>query len=315
MTTLKNPLIAVFSVVIILAGLLAYDRLSTNNLTNDHSNDPNSSAQQKVEFDNATHQILAVGDIGNCQSTNDDQVADLAKTFDGKILTLGDTVYKDGTVKEFSQCFNPSWQTLKSRIYPSPGNHDYHTQDATGYFNYFGAIAAPDTGYYAIEYGGWLLMSLNSNCQDVDCGANSAQVTWLKDQLSATSTTCQLAFFHHPRFSSGAVHGNNQDIDSIWRALVDGGVDIALAGHEHLYERFGKLNVDGQPSMAGVREFIVGTGGKSHYRFAKIQPGSEFRDNQHFGLLKISLGESTYGWEFIATGSNKIIDFGNDSCR
>lgn len=261
-----------------------------------------------------TTQILAVGDIASCSYDDDEKTAELAKSLTGKILTLGDNVYNDGTKKEFTECFDPKWGQLKNRIHPSPGNHDYRTKDASGYFEYFGDIAAPGVGYYSFEYGGWLIFSLNSNCRDVACDENSQQVKWLKEQLSTTKTTCQIAYYHHPRFSSGA-HGSTEDMSAVWNTLVVGRVDIVLNGHEHLYERFAKLDKDGNPDKNGARQFTVGTGGKTFYKFSTILPGSEVRDNQNHGLIKISLETAKYSWEFIGNNNVGVLDSGKDTCN
>lgn len=267
-------------------------------------------------------QVLALGDIASCNYDDDEQTAELAKSLTGRILTLGDNVYDRGTTKEFAECFEPGWGQLKDRISPSPGNHDYATKDATGYFEYFGDIAAQDVGYYSFEYGGWLMLSLNSNCEgisssivvvSVECDENSEQVSWIKEQLSKTKTTCQIAYYHHPRFSSG-FHGSDEIMSPIWEALVAGGTDIVLNGHDHLYERFGKLDKDGVPDKTGTRQFIVGTGGQNFYNFPKIIEGSEFRDNLNHGLIKISLDAAKYSWEFIGINDVGVIDSGNDTC-
>lgn len=262
----------------------------------------------------AVAQLAAVGDIATCDTENDLAVAALLKDFTGRILTLGDNAYPNGTPEEFNNCFNPLYGSLKSQISPAPGNHDYNTKDASGYFSYFGGRAG-ERGYYNFLYLGWEMFALNSNCSIIGCDAGGEQAVWLKNALAKSETTCQLAYYHHPRFSSGALHGSNKAVDPLWQILVNSGVDIALSGHEHFYERFARLDVNGAVTTSGgTRQFIVGTGGRSLYQFAATLPGSEWRDNQHYGLLKLSLNKADYSWQFVDT-SGAVIDSGSDTCH
>ena len=81
------------------------------------------------------------------------------------VLLLGDIQYEDGTLDRFHASFDPAWGTLKSRMRPAVGNHEYLTPGAAGYFDYFGPVAGKrDEGYYSFDLGGWHLVSLNSNC-------------------------------------------------------------------------------------------------------------------------------------------------------
>jgi hypothetical protein len=199
---------------------------------------------------------------------------------------------------------------------PAPGNHEYHVAGAAGYFGYFGAAAGQSTkGYYSYDRGGWHIVVLNSNCDEVDgCGPASAQVQWLKEDMRTHPTQCALAYMHHPRFSSGQQHGSTPALDTIWRELVVGGVDVALAAHDHLYERFASLDAEGRPSNVGIRAFTVGTGGRSHYNFGQILPGSEARDNTSYGVLKLTLRESYYDWEFVPVDGASFSDRGSGTC-
>ena len=146
--------------------------------------------------------IIAGGDIASCNSTGDEQTAALLDNIAGTVITLGDNAYESGTINNFNNCYDPSWGRQKARTYPTPGNHDYLTPGATGYFTYFGAAAGdPHKGYYSYDIGDWHIIVLNSNCVEVGgCGVKSAQVAWLQSDLAAHPTLCTLAYWHHPLF-------------------------------------------------------------------------------------------------------------------
>lgn len=255
----------------------------------------------------AAVKLLAVGDIGSCEGQADEAVAELAGRLRGEIALLGDIAYDSGTPEQFAECFDPAWSPLRDRLHPTPGNHDYQTEDAAGYFEYFGdAAGTPGEGWYTWEHGAWQLLAINSICEPVGgCGPDSPQVDWIETTLAETDASCTLAYFHHPRYSSGK-HGDAPFMEPIWQALVDGGIDLTLAGHDHTYER---LLAD------GVRSFVVGTGGRSLYEFEHPSPFSETRSNQAYGLLELTLREDGYDWRYITLGSSGFLDSGSGECR
>jgi hypothetical protein len=251
--------------------------------------------------------LLAVGDIADCGVQADEAVAELASRLPGTIALLGDAVYDDGSPPQFSECFDPAWGPMRSRIRPAVGNHEYHVDDAGGFFGYFGAAAGEaGKGWYAYDLGAWRVVVLNSNCdEEVDCGSGSEQLSWLEGELAAFEGDCLLAYWHHPRWSSGR-HGSQGFIEPFWAAVRAAGGDIVLNAHDHTYERI---------SRDGIRQFIVGTGGKSHYPFEKEPlPWTEVRDDATFGLLWLALGQGTYQWEFVGLGDTGFIDSGVGNC-
>ena len=263
--------------------------------------------------------VLAAGDIAVCGASaqGDEATAVILDAQPGTVLTLGDNAYDNGTATEFANCYDPSWGRHIGRTRPSAGNHDYNTPGATGYYAYFGAMAGdPAKGYYSFELGGWHIIALNSNCGAVSCGAGSTQEQWLRAQLAAHPTACTLAYWHHPRFSSGAVHGNNTAVQPLWQALYDYGAEVVLAGHEHLYERFAPQTATGAADAAlGIREFIVGTGGRGHYAFGAAKPNSEVRHTGTFGVLRLELGDGGYAWEFLPVAGATFTDNGSGTCH
>jgi hypothetical protein len=227
---------------------------------------------------------------------------------------MGDNVYNDGTASQFSNCYHPTWGRHKARTRPSPGNHDYHTSGASAYYAYFGANAGPSgRGYYSFDVGDWHIVSLNSN---VSMSAGSAQEQWLRQDLAASTKQCTLAYWHHPRFNSGSHHGNFTAAQPIWQALYDHNADVVLSGHEHTYERFAPQRPDGAADASrGIRQFVVGTGGIGHYDLGTRQPNSEVFNDTAFGVLKLTLGASSYSWQFIPVAEQSFTDTGSTACH
>ena len=261
--------------------------------------------------------LVGAGDIASCKEEGDELTAALLDKIDGTVFTLGDNVYPDGTSDQFRRCYEPSWGRFKARTRPAPGNHDYRTAGAAGYFAYFGAAAGdPATGWYSYDLGTWHVIVLNSNCRQVGgCGPDSKQEAWLKADLAAHPAPCAVAMWHHPRYSSGD-HGDDTDMRHLWKVLYDGGVELALSGHDHTYERFAPQDPQGRLDTArGIRQFVVGTGGKALYKFEKIERDSEVRNNQTFGVLKLTLHAHSYDWEFLPAGDGKFTDSGTGTCH
>lgn len=261
--------------------------------------------------------VLAAGDVGSCEGDGDEQTAAILDRLPGTILLLGDTVYDEASRRQYERCYEPSWGRHRGRTRPVPGNHEYEVRGARGYHDYFGPVAGErGRGWYSFDLGGWHLIALNSNCGEVGgCGPGSEQERWLRDDLAAHPARCTLAYWHHPRFSSGSKHGSSQAVDGLWDALVEGGADVVLSGHEHSYERFAPLDGDGRVDRAaGVRQFVAGTGGRSHYRFGDPIPGSEARTSGTFGVLRLTLAPEGYTWRFETVGGQPG-DAGSGECR
>jgi acid phosphatase type 7 len=263
--------------------------------------------------------LVGAGDIAKCLSDPDNDTAELLDAIPGTVFTAGDNVYPSGTAWRFAFCYGPTWGRHKDRTRPAPGNHEYlATEDATGYFEYFGPAAGPPSrGYYSYDKGGWHVVALDSNCEQVrgGCGASSPMVGWLERDLAAHRSKCTLAYFHHPLFSSGE-HGNQPQVRPIWEALYAANADVVVSGHDHSYERFAPQRPDGtRDEGRGIREFVVGTGGGEHYSFAAIEPNSQVRNATTFGVLKITLDPRSYAWEFVPVEGESFTDSGEDRCH
>lgn len=258
--------------------------------------------------------LVGAGDIAVCGDNNDEATAKLLDNITGTVFTTGDNAYDDGTHREFARCYHPTWGRHKARTRPVAGNHDYETPDAAGYFDYFGAAAGdPTKGYYSYDLGVWHIVALNSN---VSMRAGSPQDQWLTADLAASTRTCTVALWHHPRFSSGSRHGNDARSQAVWEALSNAGAELILVGHEHNYERFAPQTATGVADSArGVRQIVVGTGGRGFYPFGTPLPTSEVRNNDTFGVLKLTLSDGSYAWEFVPVAGKTFSDSGSGTCH
>jgi len=262
--------------------------------------------------------LVGAGDIADCKDLSGaEATAKLLEKIPGAVMAVGDLAYPDGSKENF-QCYDKTWGRVKSRTRPSPGNHEFHSAGATPYFDYFGSAAGdPKLGYYSYELGSWHIIVLNSECTDVGgCETGSPQEKWLRADLAAHPVACTLAYWHKPLFSSGNAHGNDLTVKPLWQALYDANADVIIGGHDHDYERFAPQNPEGAADpKRGIREFVVGTGGKNHRPFGEVKANSEVRDFTAFGVLKLSLRPAGYDWEFIPEAGKGFTDSGSGSCH
>jgi hypothetical protein len=266
--------------------------------------------------------LVGAGDVAACNSSGDEATARLldgvvAADPGAKVFTTGDNVYPAGTASEFANCYDPTWGRFKDRTYPAPGNHEYETSGAAGYFDYFGARAGQrGKGYYSYDVGAWHVVVLNSNCSAVGgCGTGSPQEQWLRADLAASAQRCTVAMFHHPRFSSSQ-YGEDRGMVPFWSALYDHGAELVLNGHAHHYERFAPQRPDGTRDTAfGIREFVVGTGGKTAYPFYTTSPNSEVRNTGTAGVLKLTLRSDGFDWALLPVAGKTFTDSGTGACH
>jgi hypothetical protein len=255
--------------------------------------------------------FVGAGDIGMCGREAPFATARLLDSIEGTVFTAGDNAYPSGSMRNFLDCYEPSWGRHKERTFPVPGNHEYETPNASAYFEYFGDNAGSSIqGYYSYEVGSWHVLALNSN---IPAGVGSAQYAFVTRDLAAHPVPCTIAIWHHPVFSSGP-NGNAPIMRDIYRALYDANADVVINGHEHWYERFAPQDAEGRLDTArGVRTFIVGTGGADQTGLVRQQPNSEFQ-LQAFGVLKLTLNQGSYDWTFLRT-NGAIGDFNTGRCH
>lgn len=261
--------------------------------------------------------LLAAGDIASCGAYGDSATAALITAQPGvPVLALGDIAYPDGSAQNLADCYAPTWGVFKDRTHPVPGNHDYVTLGAADYYAYFGAAAGPaGLGYYSFDLGAWHVIALNSNCGAVDCAAGSDQETWLKADLAAHPAKCTLAFWHHPMFNAGA-HGDLNNTQDLWKDLYAAGAELILNGHDHDYQRFAPQDPSGAADpAAGIREFVVGTGGASLYHVTPGFPNLEAYNDSTYGVLKLTLHPAGYDWQFLPESGKTFTDTGSAACH
>jgi len=241
----------------------------------------------------------------------------LASAGPSAVLTLGDVQYGHGGTADYQVSYGPTWGRVKAVTHPALGDGDYDNQGAAAYFRYFGAAAGrPDQGWYSFDLGAWHVVVLNSNCSHVGgCQRGSPQERWLKADLAAHPATCILAAWHHPLFGSNAVRVNRTTL-AFWQDLYAAGAELVLNGNNHFYERFAPQSPSGRPDPGhGVREFIVGTGGRSHQRLALPLANSQVRNDATFGVLKLTLRPDGYDWAFVPEAGAAFTDAGSDTCH
>jgi acid phosphatase type 7 len=235
------------------------------------------------------------------------------------VLPLGDIQYDSPSAANLKAVYDPTWGRVKSISRPVLGNHD---GAGASYFDYFNGPGAADgpagprgRGYYSFDVGGWHIVALNSNCASVSCGSGSIQEKWLRADLAAHPAACTLAFWHHPRYSSGH-DGSHTTLSAFWSDLHAAGAELVLSGHSHDYERFAPKDADGKVTPNGIRQFVVGTGGAFMTGLGtSYVAGSEVAQNTTFGVLKLALHPASYDWRFVPIAGESWTDSGSGECH
>ena len=280
--------------------------------------------------DPAAAVVVAAGDIAECPGGRQAETAALVERIaPDAVLALGDIAYPNGSLDDLLDCYDPAWGKFRSITRAAVGNHEYHAPHAAPFFSYFcGGAGEPFEGRASFDIGTWHVVVLNSNCgRDPDvpapvadefggCGADSPQARWLKDDLAAHPSRCTLAMWHHPRYTSGP-HGNADYMSDLWKILEDAGADLVLTGHAHLYERFAPMDEAGHlDAERGMRQFVVGTGGKGAlHTITVVQRGSEARNDHTHGVMRLELRPSGYSWKFVPVDGDSFSDGGEAECH
>jgi len=256
--------------------------------------------------------LVGAGDIAQCGSAGAEKTAKLLDGIAGTVFAAGDNAYVNGSAADYRDCYQPNWGRHRSRTRPVPGNHEYQTPNAAGYFEYFGGSAGPaGLGYYSYTLGSWRILALNS---EVPVDASSAQLQWVRDQLTNDPHQCTAVYWHRPLFSSGR-NGPSADMQPLWRVLYSLGVDIVINGHDHVYERFSPQTPDGRPDpLNGIRQFTVGTGGAPTYDIPGRAANSEVAASV-WGVASFTLQSDRYTWAFIPVEGEAFRDSGTGMCH
>jgi len=262
--------------------------------------------------------LVGAGNISLCAATGDDATAALIDSIPGTVFADGDAAYDKGTLTQYNTCYHPSWGRHKARTQPAAGELDYKTANAAGYFGYFGAVAGdPKQGYYSYDLAGgaWHIVVLNTGSSSlVPFTATSAQVQWLKADLAAHPARCTLAYWHNPLFDSK--DAPNNAVRPLWDALYAAGADVVVNAHYAFYERFAPQTPAGLADpVGGIREFVAGTGGAAVTAFGTVRANSQVRNSGTFGVLKLTLNDGGYSWQFIPVAGKTFSDSGSTSCH
>jgi len=268
--------------------------------------------------------LVGAGDIAWCGNLLGAEATAklIEKLPEAAVFAAGDLAYEKGTWEEFQNCYQPTWGKFKDRTMPAPGNHEYQGSPGTGYFRYWGEKAGdPVKGYYSYDLGDWHIVVLNTNCGVKalgGCGEGSPEEVWLREDLAAHADACIIAYGHHSLFSSGILpsHALHPELRAFWRDLYRAHADLVLAGHEHSYERFAPQTPDGElDEKNGIRQIVVGTGGKSHTMLGFATANSEVRNSDTFGVLRLTLSSKRYRWEFVPQAGMTFTDSGEGTCH
>ncbi len=279
----------------------------------------------KKNKNSGTFILVGAGDIASCEALEGAEAT--AKLIDGilgEVFAAGDLAYEKGTAEEFKNCYDKTWGRFRNRTHPTPGNHEFYgSKDGSPYFDYWGAQAGERAkGYYSFDLGSWHVIALNTNCAAPGlggCDAGSPQDLWLQKDLALHPQSCIVAFGHHALYSSGILksHAIHPELRQLWRDLYNAHADLVLNGHEHSYERFAPQDPYGNlDEKRGIREFVVGTGGRDHGPLGFPIPNSQVRNADTFGVLKLTLSPGKYSWEFVPVeGASEFHDSGASSCH
>jgi hypothetical protein len=267
--------------------------------------------------------LVGAGDIVGCQNPEGAvATAKLISRIPGTVFAAGDLVYDATTLAEFQSCYGRTWGKFKERTRPALGNHEYRGGTAAAYFQYWGPQAGPPgKGYYSYELGNWHVVVLNTNCEAPGlggCAAGSPEEIWLQQDLKTHRDACIVAYGHHALFSSGVfrTHALHPELKRLWEDLYAAHADVVLAGHEHSYERFGLQDPEGRADPEhGIREIVVGTGGRSHGPLGFGMRNSEVRNMDTYGVLKLTLSGEGYRWEFVPEEGKEFRDSGVGVCH
>jgi len=222
------------------------------------------------------------------------------------IITTGDNNYPSGSGKTIDENVGQYFHAYISpyngsygegadtnRFFPTLGNHDWMTDHAQPYLDYF--TLPGNERYYTFTWGSADFFALDSDENEPDgVGRSSVQATWLQGQLAASRAPWKIVYMHHPAYSSG-LHGST---DWMRWPFQDWGAAAVLAGHDHTYERL---------QVGDIPYFVVGNGGYTLYNFTDILEESRFRYNAGFGALLVEADATSITFQF-TTSQGEVID-------
>jgi hypothetical protein len=257
--------------------------------------------------------MVATGD-GASGEPNAIAVTNMIAGWDPNLfLYLGD-VYNDGTETEFYNWYGTGsnhYSQFRSITNPTIGNHEYQGFQAPDYFDYWDNIPH----YYSYDAAGWHFINLDSTSQYNQTLPGTPQYDWLVADLEANTAVCTVVYFHHPLFNVGS-EADATRMSTIWDLLAQHGVDIALTGHDHNYQRWQPLNGQGELDPNGITEFVVGTGGHGIQDILDTDPRLVIGYDAPpaaFGGLRMELNQDGAAFQFVNI-QNQVLDSGSIPC-
>jgi hypothetical protein len=269
--------------------------------------------------------IAAVGDIHPPSASSNSAATAAAAASADFILGLGDYQYQSGSLSDYNAYFDKDWGPLVPKTYPvlAPTHDQNWGGDPLTYWNGGGAsgYTAPVTlathQSYSFDKGSWHFIAIDDSCyrEPLIC-STSTLLAWVKADLAAHPNKCTIAYWHQAYFTSTADHAPFQELQPVVQALYDAGTDVVLQGHNHNYERFAPETPQRVADPAnGIRAFVVGTGGIGFYSFRDTAANSEARSDSSYGVLRMTLRNGSYDWQFQNTGGTAFTDTGTDTCH
>lgn len=244
-------------------------------------------------------------------------------------FTIGNNYVDSSSGAAFANSpFDKTWGAFKSNAYFALGNGDFEAGGPSAVYGYFGNRTGPaDSGWFSFNKGSWHIVVLNTSDWEhgkgwtfgtqFDAATNSMilvpskQLDWLTSDLAAARTAgakCIAVISWERRFyttgSSPAALGRQANMLPMGNVMYQNHVDLLISAKDKVYERFAPMNpTDGSADPNGIRQFIVGTGGRS----ADQLPAGTVTNREaafslpptEWGVLKLTLGDGNYGWEFV----------------
>jgi hypothetical protein len=241
--------------------------------------------------------VWAVGDGADDSDEARAMAAQIIADDPDRFLYLGD-VYPNGTARDFRLAYEPVYGPLKPITWPTPGNHEWHNR-LTGYYPYWRPrVTKP---FYRVKIAGWEVYSLNSETRT---DKRSPQVKWLRKQLARNTGTCRIGFWHKPRYSPGANHGDEPEMAGLWNALARR-ARLVLNAHDHIMARMKRRD--------GISGYISGAGGDTLYT-ARPDARAAFTTPPQQGALRMVLSRGRATLEF-RSATNVVLDSSSVRCK
>jgi hypothetical protein len=262
--------------------------------------------------------VTAAGDYAS-SGTDPESIAAMSQVIAAKPqlhLGLGDYNYGDidTILTGFDRIWGPKPAGLFAKFRPTAGpTHDVTSCTDARYEDYWGRPAMKGYGF---DLGAWHIVSLPSAAYRYDCDTDGV-LAWLKNDLAASTARCTLAFWHEPYWTNPTpTHARTTAVKPWVQALYDADAELILSGHQHDYQRFAPQDPNDHIDRArGLREFVVGTGGVSHYPFSGTAPNIEAQNDNTWGALKLTLKATGYDWRFLPAAGGAFTDSGAGTCH